>query len=196
MVATIGLKQELEAQGSKNLVLWTRGVDTNLFRPRDKSFIKDKRPILLYVGRVAVEKNIEVFLKLKTPGTKYVVGDGPLLQRLKVKYPDVIFTGMKHGEELAKYYAASDVFVMPSLTETFGLVMLEALASGVPVAALPVNGPCYVIGNSGTGALDKDLSKAVDKALGISGSRCRDYALQYSWEKTVQLFVKNLYPIK
>jgi glycosyltransferase involved in cell wall biosynthesis len=195
MVATDTLKRELEAEGFVNLVRWTRGVDVELFRPREKGFLKDERPILMYVGRVAVEKSLEEFLDLDLNGTKYVVGDGPQLEELKRRYPRVKFPGMKHGEELAMHYAAADVFVMPSRTETFGLVMLEALASGVPVAAFPVHGPLDVIGDSPAGALDEDLGLAVKKALTIPPDICRAHALGYSWDKVARKFLENLNPI-
>lgn len=192
MVATASLQRELEQHGFKNLVRWTRGVDTDLFRPRDKSFLNDLRPILLYAGRVAVEKNIEAFLTLPNSGTKYVVGDGPQCAALQQKFPHVRFVGMKHGEELARYYAAADVFVFPSRTDTFGLVMLEALACGVPVAAYPVTGPLDVINGSGAGVLNEDLALAVQQALTISPDRCREFALQFSWRHVAELFLQNL----
>lgn len=192
MVATASLQRELEQHGFKNLVRWTRGVDTDLFRPRDKSFLNDPRPILLYAGRVAVEKNIEAFLALPTPGTKYVVGDGPQCAALQQKFPHVRFVGMKHGEELARYYAAADVFVFPSRTDTFGLVMLEALACGVPVAAYPVTGPLDVINGSGAGVLNEDLALAVQQALSIPPERCREFALRFSWRHVAELFLQNL----
>jgi glycosyltransferase involved in cell wall biosynthesis len=195
MVATDTLKRELAAEGFVNLVRWTRGVDVDLFRPREKSFLKDGRPILMYVGRVAVEKNLEAFLDLDVDGTKYVVGDGPQIEELKRKYSRVRFPGMKHGEELAMHYAAADVFVMPSRTETFGLVMLEALACGVPVAAYPVHGPLDVIGDSPAGALDENLGLAVKKALTIDPNACRAHAMEYSWDKVARKFLKNLSPI-
>ena len=192
MVATPSLQRDLDARGFRNLVRWTRGVDTELFRPRDKSFLTDPRPILLYAGRVAVEKNIEAFLSLPNPGTKYVVGDGPQLPPLQKKYPSVRFVGMKHGEELARFYAAADVFVFPSRTDTFGLVILEALASGVPVAAYPVTGPLDVINSSGVGVLNENLSLAVQQALTISPTQCRAFALQFSWQRVAELFLNHL----
>ncbi len=195
MVATEALRQELEGQGMRNVALWGRGVDTELFRPRTKAFLDAPRPILLYVGRVAVEKNITAFLDLPSKGTKYVVGDGPQLPRLKRSYPDVRFVGARHGEELAQYYAAADVFVMPSLTETFGLVMLEALASGVPVAAYPAQGPKAVLGDSGAGCMDKDLARAVECALSIPSGRCRAHAERHSWEAVTRRFIANLAPL-
>jgi glycosyltransferase involved in cell wall biosynthesis len=195
MVATESMRRELEEKGFTNIVRWTRGVDTELFRPRDKSFLDAPRPVSMYVGRVAVEKSIEDFLKLDLPGTKFVVGSGPQLEELKRKHPEARFVGAKHGEELAQYYAAADVFVFPSRTDTFGLVMLEALASGVPVAAYPVTGPIDVIGESEVGVLDNDLAAAVRKALDIPPDACREYALRYSWKNVASLFVANLHPI-
>lgn len=192
MVSTTTLKNDLDNRGFKNTVLWTRGVDVELFRPRSKAFIKDPRPISMYVGRVAIEKNIEAFLNLNVPGTKYVVGGGPQLEELMVKYPEVVFVGMKYGEELAMYYASADVFVFPSLTDTFGLVMLEALASGVPIAAYPVTGPLDLFRESDVGVLDEDLSRAVGEALSITPQKCRDFALGYSWEHVTDMFLSYL----
>jgi glycosyltransferase involved in cell wall biosynthesis len=194
MVATQTVENELHQHGFANIKRWSRGVDTNLFRPRDKSFLDLPRPISLYVGRVAVEKNIEAFLALKQPGSKVVVGDGPQLQQLSRKYPDVIFAGVKEGEDLAKYYAASDVFVFPSLTDTFGLVLLEALACGVPVAAYPVAGPLDVIGDAPVGCLHEDLATAVQRALSASPEACRAHAESYSWEASTQQFLANIAP--
>lgn len=196
MVATPSIATSLAARGFGNLRRWTRGVDTELFCTRPKDFIKDLRPISLYVGRVAVEKNIEAFLSLDTPGTKYVVGGGPMLGTLQRRYPSVRFVGPHHGEELARYYAAADVFVFPSKTDTFGLVMLEALACGVPVAAYPVAGPLDVIGDSGAGALDADLAQAVKRALLIDPARCRDYALSQSWQAAARQFLSNVHPCR
>ncbi|HYB09859.1 MAG TPA: glycosyltransferase family 1 protein [Alphaproteobacteria bacterium] len=195
MVATPTLHRELAERGFENIRSWNRGVDTHLFRPRDKSFLDHlPRPIWLNVGRVAVEKNIEAFLALPLDGTKLVVGDGPQLAELKNKYPYVRFAGAKRGEELARFYSASDVFVFPSRTDTFGLVILEALASGLPVAALPVAGPVDVIGGSRTGILDEDLAKACRAALEIPPERCVAYAQQFSWEACARQFLENLYP--
>ena len=192
MVATKSMRQELEAHGFKNLAPWSRGVDIELFRPQPKDFLQDPRPIYMYVGRVAVEKNIEAFLQLELEGTKYVVGDGPQLEYLRHKYPHARFAGSKTGQELSQYYAAADVFVFPSRTDTFGLVMLEALASGTPVAAYPVPGPIDVVGDSGVGCLDEDLSKAVRNALKIDPMLCRAHALKYSWRACTQQFLNNL----
>ncbi len=173
---------------------WSRGVDTELFKPMKTKKTKNG-PCALYVGRVAVEKNIEAFLSMPFDGTKTVVGDGPQLTSLKRRYPDVRFTGAKKGQELADLYAMADVFVFPSRTDTFGLVLLEALASGVPVAAYPVAGPLDVIGDSGAGVLDDDLALAAKKALDIPHGFCRDYALQFSWENCAKQFIGNLEPI-
>jgi glycosyltransferase involved in cell wall biosynthesis len=196
MVATDRLKDELARMGVRNLVRWSRGVDTELFRPRSKDFITAPRPIMMHVGRVFTEKNITAFLDLDLPGTKYVVGDGAQRPELERKYPHVRFTGNVHGEELARYYAAADVFVFPSRTDTFGLVMLESLASGVPVAAYPVPGPLDVIGDSDVGVLDEDLGRAVRQALSIPPERCRAFAEQFGWESVARQFERNLRPIR
>lgn len=195
MVSTETLQNELAERGFSNLRRWSRGVDTALFRPRPKTFFELERPVSLYVGRVAVEKNIEDFLRLDLPGTKVVVGDGPALNGLKSKYPEVRFAGVKTGDELAAHYAAADVFVFPSRTDTFGLVMLEALASGVPVAAYPVPGPIDVIGASGVGVLSEDLGRAVRDALAIDPLACRAYAETFSWRACAEQFLGNLRPV-
>jgi len=192
MVATQTIEDDLKARGFSKIKRWSRGVDTDLFRPRSRDFIKDPRPISLFAGRVAVEKNIEDFLALDIPGTKYVVGDGPALPHLRKKYPQVKFTGMRKGEELASYFAAADVFVFPSRTDTFGLVLLEALASGVPVAAYPVPGPLDVVNGSPAGVLDDDLKFAFEKALHIPAETCREHALRYSWDSSFDQFENNL----
>lgn len=194
LVATQSIRSELERWGLTNCVDWTRGVDTELFQPRPegREMIKEERPVFLYVGRVAVEKNIEAFLELDLPGVKYVVGDGPAREALMRKYPDVVFPGVKKGVELAQYFSAADVFVFPSRTDTFGLVMLEALACGVPVAAYPVPGPLDVIGPKGPGSLDEDLASACRRALEIDRTRCREYALGFSWDRCAQMYFDNL----
>ncbi|HSK41678.1 MAG TPA: glycosyltransferase family 1 protein [Arenibaculum sp.] len=196
MVATRSIEDDLRRRGFSNIRRWSRGVDTDLFRPRDKAFLADPRPISMYVGRVAVEKNIEDFLKLDLPGTKYVVGDGPQLAELRRRHPLVRFAGARHGEDLARYYAAADVFVFPSRTDTFGLVLLEALASGVPVAAYPVPGPLDVLDGTGTGCLDEDLGRAVACALGIPPGPCREHALRFSWRASAEQFLGNLRPMR
>jgi glycosyltransferase involved in cell wall biosynthesis len=196
MVSTSALVSELGKRGFKNLVEWTPGVDTTLFSPARKGLLTDKRPILMYVGRVAVEKSIEEFLDLNLGGSKYVVGDGPDFARLKAKYPQVRFAGYKSGDELAGYYASADVFVFPSKTDTFGLVILEALATGVPVAAYPVRGPLEIIRQGETGFMEEDLGKAVLKALAIDRRKCREFALSHSWTKSAGQFIGNLAPIR
>ncbi|MFY8094013.1 MAG: glycosyltransferase family 4 protein [Niveispirillum sp.] len=195
MVATASIEADLEKRGFTNIRRWSRGVDTDLFRPGPKDlFAHLPRPVFISVGRVAVEKNIEAFLSLDLPGSKVVVGDGPQLAELKAKYPSVTFVGAKHGEELARHYAAADVFVFPSRTDTFGLVLLEALASGLPVAAFPVPGPLDVIADSPAGVLDTDLRAACLKAVGIDPTICRDHALGFSWQSCAQQFLANLRP--
>ncbi len=193
MVATQTIENDLKSWGITNIKRWSRGVDTELFRPRAKDFLEGPRPISLYCGRVAVEKNIEAFLALDLPGTKYVVGDGPQLASLERQYPDVQFVGMKTGEDLAMHFAAADVFVFPSRTDTFGLVLLEALASGVPVAAFPVPGPLDVVDGSGAGVLDEDLAGATERALNIDPDRCRAHALTYSWDACIDQFLGNIH---
>ncbi len=192
MVSTPSLEALMLAKGYRHLVRWSRGVDTDLFRPCDKAFIQDQRPISLFTGRVAVEKNIEAFLRLELPGIKYVVGDGPQRKALENKYPSVRFVGYQQGENLARYIAAADVFVFPSLTDTFGVAMLEALACGVPVAAFPVQGPKDVVMDERAGILNDNLQYAAMTALSLNSQDCRDYALKYTWGKCTQQFVENL----
>jgi glycosyltransferase involved in cell wall biosynthesis len=195
MVTTDTLERELAEQGITNTVRWSRGVDIELFRPRPKDFLTLPRPIFMNVGRVAAEKNLDAFLALELPGSKIVIGDGPSLPHLKRKYPQVHFLGEFHGEALAQYYAAADVVVFPSKTDTFGLVLLESLACGVPVAAFPVPGPLDVLGDSGVGALDQDLRRAALAALDISPEKCREHARKFSWDNVAAQFLANLCPI-
>ncbi|MGH6877439.1 MAG: glycosyltransferase family 4 protein [Rhizomicrobium sp.] len=195
MVATPSLKEELETNGFRNVRIWTRGVDVTEFRPIRDAALPYPRPIWLYVGRVAVEKNVEAFLRLDLPGTKLVIGDGPVRTALACRYPAVQFLGPKLGEELVRHYAASDVFVFPSLTDTFGLVMLEALACGVPVAAFPVQGPRDVVGDAPIAALDDDLRRACLRALEIPRGAARAFALGRSWRNCTEQFLSNL-PVK
>lgn len=192
MAATPALVDELKGRGFNNPVLWSRGVEVDLFRPRDKEFLDGQRPIFLYAGRVAIEKNLEAFLGLDLPGTLYVLGDGPQREELEKKYPATRFVGYKLGEELAQYMAAADVFVFPSLTDTFGLVLLEALSCGVPVAAFPVRGPIDVILDPKVGCLNLDLKQAALKALALNPEDCRNYALKYAWQNCVRQFESHL----
>jgi glycosyltransferase involved in cell wall biosynthesis len=197
MVATQSLEDDLTARGFKNIVRWSRGVDMQQFSPApggQKNFYPDSlpRPIWLYVGRVSVEKNIEAFLALDLPGTKVLVGDGPHMQELKAKYSGVYFAGMRSGKDLAEHYAGADVFVFPSRTDTFGLVLLEALASGLPVAAYPVTGPLDVVTDPRAGSLNQDLRKACQQALLLSPVDCRAFALTYSWRASAEQFLTNL----
>ena len=195
MVATESIRNDLAARGFKNLRSWTRGVDTKHFQPAEKSYFQMPRPVFLTVGRVALEKNLLAFLDLDLPGSKIVVGDGPQLEALRRRYPATHFAGFQDEVDLVRYYAAADVFVFPSRTDTFGLVMLEALASGVPVAAFPVPGPLDVIGESGVGCLDDDLKRAALRALDIPAVACRNYALNFTWARCAELFIQNLCPI-
>jgi glycosyltransferase involved in cell wall biosynthesis len=193
MVSTESLERELAARGFRNLLRWSRGVDADLFRPRPDAPDPDlPRPIFLYVGRVAVEKNLEAFLALDLPGSKVVVGEGPALTTLKSTHPRVRFEGALFGESLARVYAQADVFVFPSRTDTFGVVLLEALASGVPVAAFPVPGPADVIGDAGVGVLSEDLREAALAALRIPRDRCREFALARSWRAAARQFLDNI----
>lgn len=192
MVATPSLESELRERGFTRVGRWTRGVDTDLFRPDRAIELPFPRPIFASVGRVAVEKNLEAFLSLDLPGTKIVIGTGPALPGLKQRFPDAKFLGQIENGKLAAHLASADVFVFPSLTDTFGVVQLEALASGVPVAAFPVTGPKDVIADHPVGALDADLRAACLKALDISRQACRDFALQYSWENCARQFIAHL----
>jgi len=192
MVATPSLKSELESKGFTNLKIWSRGVDVDQFRPIPDARLPYPKPIWLYVGRVAVEKNVEAFLALDLPGTKLIVGDGPARAKLAREYPDAQFVGPKTGEDLVRHYAGSDVFVFPSRTDTFGLVMLEALASGLPVAAFPVQGPLDVVGDADVASLDEDLGRACRGALSISREAARAFALTRSWRACTDQFLANL----
>jgi glycosyltransferase involved in cell wall biosynthesis len=202
MVATPTMRDELEQHGFRNISAWSRGVDTEVFRPLRKGdpdvFEGLVRPIFLYVGRVAVEKNIEAFLGLDLPGSKVVVGPGPQLEELKVKYPAAVFRGAKSGDELAAHFAGADVFVFPSLTDTFGLVILEAMAAGTPVAAYPAPGPIDIIPGSGAGALAKSategLREACLEALKLDRKQVRTFAETFSWRACAEDFLRNLQP--
>jgi glycosyltransferase involved in cell wall biosynthesis len=192
LAATPTLTSELTTRGFNNVKLWPRGVDAELFRPRARTSLNFPRPIFLTVGRLAVEKNLEAFLKLDLPGTKVVVGDGPARNGLARKFPGVVFLGSRQGEALAEIYAAADVFVFPSRTDTFGLVLLEALASGVPVAAFPAAAPRDVIGNAPVGMLDEDLRLACLGALECSRQDCRDFALGMTWAASARIFLDHV----
>jgi glycosyltransferase involved in cell wall biosynthesis len=195
MAATPALASELRSRGFRNVVLWPRGVDSSLFHPRAVD-LGLPRPIFLSVGRVAVEKNLEAFLDLNLPGTKVIVGDGPARAALAQKYPQAVFLGAKQGEALAKAYAAADVFVFPSRTDTFGLVLLEALASGLPVAAFPVAGPRDVIGTAPVGSLHDDLQVACLAALNIAPQNCLAFAATHGWEASARAFVDNITDVR
>ena len=197
LVPTQVVKNDVEKFGFKNPVIWSRGVDLEVFHMNGRTdAIDTARPRFLYVGRVAVEKNVEAFLQLDLPGSKWVAGEGPALAGIRQKYPDVHFTGVLRQPDLADLYRSADVFVFPSKTDTFGLVLLEAMACGLPVAAYPVTGPVDVIGNSGSGALHEDLHAACLEALTITREQARAHAEKYSWRACTEQFVAYLQPIK
>lgn len=196
LVRTKTQKKELGERGFEHLKVWPGAVDTDLFQPRGKEALSLPRPISMFVGRVAVEKGIPDFLDLDLPGTKVVVGGGPDLDKLKEKYPDAVFTGPKFGEELAGILSAADVFVFPSRTDTFGLVMLEAMACGVPVAAFPVPGPQDVVTDGSTGALDEDLEAAFHRALKLDPDACIEFALDNNWDRSTDRFLSQQTPIR
>lgn len=196
MVATETVRRELASNGFERLAPWTRGVDIGLFRPGCEPVIDLPRPVFLCVSRIAAEKNLPAFLELELPGSKLIVGDGHLLPEMRRRYPNVHFAGRQEGEALVRHYASADVFVLPSRTETFGLVLLEALACGLPVAALPVPGPLDVIGDSGVGALDWDLRTAAIAALEIPPQICRSYAERFSWQISVKQFLGHVVPLR
>ena len=195
MVSTMTLKKDLEDRSFKNVSLVKLGVDTDLFHPNKRVDLSFKRPIFLSVCRISKEKNLPAFLDLDLPGSKVIVGEGPDLHSLKVKYPEAHFLGKLEGVELAKMYASADVFVFPSKTDTFGLVQLEALASGTPVAAFPVAGPLDLI-NSDVGVLDDVLQSAALAALKVDRSECRRYAMNFSWKACAEEFLQNLAKIQ
>jgi glycosyltransferase involved in cell wall biosynthesis len=198
MVPTHGLRRELETHGFTNVRIWSRGVDVEAFHPDAEAMLPYPRPIWLYVGRIAIEKNIEAFLSLDLPGSKVVVGDGPARAALSEKFSSAHFLGAKFGAELARHYAAADVVVFPSKTETFGLVMLEAFACGTPVAAYPVEAPLDLVGDAPVAALDNDLKTACMRALAIGKNSTganltpRSFALQHSWRACTQQFLSNV----
>lgn len=195
MVATESLREELQRYGFDNLTLWNRGVDVKMFRPDHSVRLPYPEPVMVYVGRVAPEKNLEAFLKLDLPGTKVIVGDGPIRKRLMRQYPQAVFPGYKSGPELAAFYIGAQVMVFPSLTDTFGLVLLEANACGTPVAAFPVTGPRDIIRPGINGVVDWDLKKAIKQALLVDAASCRELALTYSWEVCAEKFSDALVSI-
>ncbi len=194
MVPTPAIHRRLSKRDFGNLTHWSRGVDTERFAPAERDELSGQRPIFLCAGRVAVEKNIEAFLRLDLPGTKWVVGDGPARARLEIQFPDAVFQGMKHGDELAHCYQQADVLVFPSRTDTFGLVLIEAMACGTPVAAYPVSGPIDVVRDPTVGVLCDDLRGAALAALDLDRKAVRRYALGFSWAAATRQFVDNLHP--
>ena len=192
MASTGSLIEELRGRGFRKLGLWTRGVDTELFRPAPAANLPFERPIFMNVGRIAVEKNLEAFLSLDLPGSKVVIGDGPQEADLRRRFPHAHFLGPMHGNVLASHLAAADVFVFPSRTDTYGVVQLEALSCGVPLAAFPVTGPRDVIGDSNVGVLDDNLRNACLAALRIPRGSCREFALSRSWDKSARQFLRNI----
>jgi glycosyltransferase involved in cell wall biosynthesis len=192
MASTDSLTNELMGRGFRKLMRWPRGVDTNLFQPRSGSDLGLPRPVFLTVGRLAVEKNIEAFLALDLPGSKVVVGDGPAKRELAERYPSATFLGTRKGQDLANVYASADVFVFPSRTDTFGLVLLEALASGLPIAGFPVDSTRDVIAGAPVAVLDDDLRAACIRSLTLSRTACRSYAKTMTWDESARCFLGNL----
>jgi glycosyltransferase involved in cell wall biosynthesis len=196
MAPTQVVKDDLEKYGFDNVVIWSRGVDLEIFKPQDSKVLNSAHPIFLYVGRVAVEKNINAFLEIDLPGSKWVVGDGPAMKEIKEKYPLVNYLGVLNQYQLAEVYAAADVFVFPSKTDTFGLVLLEAMACGLPVAAYPVTGPIDVLGDSSAGVMNEDLRTACLQALKIPREVARAHAEKFSWRVASEQFANHLKPVQ
>lgn len=196
LVGTGAMRDLLERRGFARVEEWSRGVDLELFHPGPERFTEYARPVFTYVGRVAVEKNLPAFLRLDLPGTKLVVGDGPERARLQRRFPDAVFVGAKSGPELANFYRRSDAFVFPSRTDTFGLVLLEAMACGVPVAAYPVRGPIDVVKDPSAGILNGNLGDAAMMALQLRRSEVRRYAERFSWERSTRQFAGHLVPAR
>jgi glycosyltransferase involved in cell wall biosynthesis len=192
MVATKSIAEDLKSRGFQRLMYWSRGIDHSIFNPAKATILDLPRPIFLFAGRLAPEKNLDAFLALDLPGSKVIAGDGPSRRALEASYPDAHFLGMKDREALAAYYASADVFVFPSLTDTFGNVLIEALACGLPVAAMPVPGPLDVIGASGAGVLDTDLRAACLAALEIPRENARAHGLNFTWAKSARQFFDNV----
>lgn len=196
MVPTPAQRDRLLRYDFRHVVLWSRGVDTSVFRPEPRRQYDLPRPIGVYVGRVAVEKNIEAFLQMQMPASKVVIGDGPAMEAMRARFPDVHFLGALFGDELAAAIAGGDVFVFPSRTDTFGLVMLEAMACGLPVAAYPVTGPIDVVAPGVSGCLHEDLGQAVQGALRLRREDCVAYASQYTWRRCTETFFSHLTPVR
>jgi glycosyltransferase involved in cell wall biosynthesis len=196
MAPTQVVVDDLRSNGFQNVKLWSRGVDQDIFRPQESKRLNSEPPIFLYVGRVAVEKNVEAFLELDLPGSKWIVGTGPALEGIRARYPKVNYLGVLEREELAKVYAAADVFVFPSKTDTFGLVLLEAMACGLPVAAYPVTGPRDVIGDSKAGVLREDLRIACLEALKLRREDALARARLFTWRAATEQFFSHLHPRK
>lgn len=195
LVPTEHQRRDLVAHGFENVVVWSRGVDTERFRPCGRDHLDVPRPIWIYAGRVAIEKNLEALLEADLPGTKVIVGDGPDADRLRQRFPAALFVGYKFGDELVQHLSSADVFLFPSRTDTFGLVMLEAMACGTPVAAYPVTGPIDVVRDGYSGCLDEDLAVAATRALALSRDDCRQAALERTWERATQQFLSHLAPV-
>jgi glycosyltransferase involved in cell wall biosynthesis len=195
LVATEQQRRDLVAHGFANVVLWSRGVDTHVFRPSGREALDFPRPIFAYMGRVAVEKNLDAFLALDLPGTKVVIGDGPDRRLLERRYPAARFLGYRFGAELARCLSSADAFVFPSRTDTFGLVLLEAMACGTPVAAYPVTGPIDVVKPGVTGVLSEDLAAAALAALALDRAACRREAEGWTWERASAQFLSHLVPV-
>ncbi|WP_337877663.1 glycosyltransferase family 1 protein [Caldimonas sp.] len=187
---------DLRARGFVHARLWSRGIDSSMFTPHGPQLPRGPAPVFLYVGRLAVEKNIDAFLRLDLPGAKWVAGDGPLRARLQSQYPGVRWFGILDGPTLAQLYRTADVLVFPSLTDTFGLVMAEAMACGTPVAAFPAPGPIDVVGQSAGGVLDTDLRAACLRALALPREAVHEYARRYSWRAATEQFVAALQPLE
>jgi len=196
LVPTRSMRDELQLRSFTGLRTWTRGVDHARFAPGEKTWFRDlPGPHLLYVGRVSVEKNVEAFLKLDVPGTKIVVGDGPSRAELAAKYPEAQFLGLRTGDELSAIYRSADLFVFPSRTDTFGNVMVEAMASGLPVAAYPVTGPRDIL-TPECGAMNDDLGVAVRQALTLDPAAARAHALGFTWAACAEIFLDTLVPVR
>lgn len=195
LVPTQSILDDLKARGFTGLDLWTRGVDRSIFHPRGDVARDLPRPVFLCVGRVAAEKNLPAFLELDLPGTKLIVGDGPALDNLKARFPDAVFIGKREGEALARIYAGADVFVFPSRTDTFGLVLLEAIASGLPLAAFPVPGSRDVVGATGAGVLSEDLRVACLAALDKKPFDPEQVLKPFTWDACADIFETVLTPV-